>query len=114
MELNELQIKWLKALRSGKYKQGTFALHRSNGTFCCLGVLCDIGPWNGEWKECDIGVFNYHIPGKNELTGRITGDMGALVGLTQKDLDELIKLNDNKKLTFEQIADELEQSFWKE
>lgn len=32
---------WIKALRSGKYKQGRAAL-RSNGAFCCLGVLCDL------------------------------------------------------------------------
>lgn len=35
---------WVKALRSGKYKQGIGQLRRDNGEpkFCCLGVLCDI------------------------------------------------------------------------
>ncbi len=32
---------WVKALRSGKYKQGTAGL-RFEGSFCCLGVLCDL------------------------------------------------------------------------
>ena len=29
---------WVKALRSGKYIQGTGQLHR-DGSYCCLGVL---------------------------------------------------------------------------
>lgn len=37
---------WLKALRSGKYKQGHNALctvtTRGKNRFCCLGVLCDL------------------------------------------------------------------------
>lgn len=38
--------KWLKALRSGAYKQGRGALcqidKKGNESFCCLGVLCDL------------------------------------------------------------------------
>lgn len=37
--------KWLRALRSGKYKQGRGQLHkvdRDEHRFCCLGVLCDL------------------------------------------------------------------------
>lgn len=40
--------KWVEALRSGKYPQGTRSL-RNGGQFCCLGVLCDIsgiGSWH--------------------------------------------------------------------
>lgn len=33
--------KWVKALRSGKYAQGRYALN-TDGKFCCLGVLCEI------------------------------------------------------------------------
>jgi hypothetical protein len=32
---------WVKALRSGEYRQGRHLLRR-NGTYCCLGVLCDL------------------------------------------------------------------------
>lgn len=32
---------WIKALRSGKYKQGPGQLREGNN-FCCLGVLCDL------------------------------------------------------------------------
>lgn len=45
-----LRNKWIKALKSGRYKQGTSALCHidkdENGkvsrTYCCLGVLCQI------------------------------------------------------------------------
>lgn len=32
---------WLKALRSGEYKQAIHRLRRDD-TFCCLGVLCNL------------------------------------------------------------------------
>jgi hypothetical protein len=38
--------RWLKALRSGQYKQGKEWLHHKNekgqDRYCCLGVLCDL------------------------------------------------------------------------
>lgn len=33
---------WIKALRSGKYKQGRSTLRTDDDKFCCLGVLCDL------------------------------------------------------------------------
>lgn len=48
----EIKEKWLKALRSGKYKQGQHYLKLGNN-FCCLGVLCDLhrkeDPEKREW-----------------------------------------------------------------
>ena len=42
----EVMVKWVKALRSGKFKQGTGTLkqYNSNGNaqHCCLGVLCEL------------------------------------------------------------------------
>lgn len=37
----EIKKRWLKALRSGDYKQGRRCL-RTKDRFCCLGVLCDL------------------------------------------------------------------------
>lgn len=34
--------KWVEALRSGDFVQGTKAL-KNDGKFCCLGVACEIG-----------------------------------------------------------------------
>lgn len=33
---------WLRALRSGEYQQGRDFLHQQDGSFCCLGVLCNL------------------------------------------------------------------------
>lgn len=38
----EIMQEWAERLESGKYKQGRGALRRDDGTFCCLGVLCEI------------------------------------------------------------------------
>lgn len=33
---------WVKALRSGEYKQGKGVLRNKEDEFCCLGVACDL------------------------------------------------------------------------
>ena len=42
----EVMKKWVKALRSGKFKQGTGTLKqfdsKGNAQHCCLGVLCEL------------------------------------------------------------------------
>jgi hypothetical protein len=39
----DIAIKWIDALRSGKYKQGKSELHNSDtNEYCCLGVLNEI------------------------------------------------------------------------
>jgi hypothetical protein len=38
----QIKDKWLKALRSGRYKQGTGTLVDDTGMYCCLGVLARV------------------------------------------------------------------------
>lgn len=47
--------RWVRALESGKYIQGTNCLANSDGEFCCLGVLCDLYAKTKKiaWKEAD-------------------------------------------------------------
>jgi len=49
----EIAKKWVKALRSGKYKQGQGWLKQYNNKgqeqHCCLGVLCEL--YNNEMKK---------------------------------------------------------------
>jgi hypothetical protein len=40
-KLNKNARAWVRALRSGKYKQGKNQL-RSGDRFCCLGVACEL------------------------------------------------------------------------
>ena len=67
----EVKELWLKALRSGDYKQGKGALRsddtslRSDDTYCCLGVLCDLFPgdeWAMEEGEWLMGSEASYLP----------------------------------------------------
>lgn len=57
----EVKEAWIKALRSGKYKQGQRRLRTNDGKFCCLGVLCDISGL-AEWGT-GKGPGAYQEPG---------------------------------------------------
>jgi hypothetical protein len=52
----EIMQDWVKALRSGEYKQGQEAL-KIGDSYCCLGVLCDLYRKNvegaPEWDSLD-------------------------------------------------------------
>lgn len=124
----EVKAKWLEALRSGKYTQGQAVLKvYENGkpTYCCLGVLCDINPDLGEWK--DEGDSTYRnktrlradtfrmsdsdIP--NALSygyAYIPHAMHELTGLDEAAQSELANLNDDRKLSFAEIADWIEEN----
>jgi uncharacterized protein YeaC (DUF1315 family) len=47
----QVKQKWIDALRSGKYEQGSEKLRGANG-YCCLGVLCDLyaQEHNTQWE----------------------------------------------------------------
>lgn len=67
--------KWLKALRSGKYKQGRGALcqidKKGNESFCCLGVLCDL--YNKEQKRNKKrGLDVENVSAESSLVGTLT------------------------------------------
>lgn len=42
----EIKAEWVKRLRSGQYEQGRSALSYQ-GSYCCLGVLCEIAAERG-------------------------------------------------------------------
>lgn len=109
--------KWVKALRSGKYKQTTGRLNRI-GNYCCLGVLCDIsklGTWvqpqnNIGWleykstDEFDAAVF---LP---DSVQKLTG-MYSICGSDNKSKLSLMDLNDEKKWSFKKIAAYIEKNY---
>jgi hypothetical protein len=94
--------RWVKALRSGEYKQGQGQLRAGRGAdaqYCCLGVLCAI---TGK---------RYRGTG-----GMLPDNVMKLVGLT--DDDPIIGpkgrsatlLNDACRLSFKQIARLIEKN----
>lgn len=56
----KLKAKWVKALCSGKYKQGKGYLKRK-GRYCCLGVL-------GELCGIDLEKHKHYLPVKNTIS----------------------------------------------
>jgi len=96
----ELKAKWVKALRSGEYKQG-FSSFEKEGRFCCLGVLCKI--MNEPTQEPATGLNNWDVV--HEHLGR---DYGVV--------DELWHRNDGvysfggKRHSFSEIADYIEEN----
>lgn len=93
----ERVVKWIKALRSGKYKQGrnrlaTLNEDKAKTGYCCLGLACEVNKlhYNG-----DDGLLS--LAHKRAL-GLITcsGDYGHRT---------LVDDNDTARRTFKKIAD---------
>lgn len=118
--------KWVKALRSGDYKQGR-GLLCENDKFCCLGVLCDIAVKNdvavkvtikgGEFfKRRVYDTFHNQLPRSvTEWAGMKKNNFGGKF----KPLDlpddvmyeSLWELNDLAKKNFNEIATVIERHY---
>lgn len=127
----KIRARWVRALRSGKYKQGEGSLCRvdsfGNKNFCCLGVLCDIyakdhkKKWKGEDELALEGLKETSLlPEKVAKWAGLTRP-DPIVEITVKNADilrdsvdalgnpitaaRLAELNDDHGLDFHQIAD---------
>lgn len=92
----KLKEDWVKALRSGEYKQGIGKL-RERDEFCCLGVLCQVAGIDISPDGMGAGTSGY------KPLMRLTG---------KDDLSPLFLRNDGHgkfaKHTFPEIADYIE------
>lgn len=88
---------WIKALRSGKYKQGHKALSTADN-YCCLGVLCDVAAperWKGQQHDNLVYVASSRVR--------------RMVGLSAYEQCNLIDLNDVYGKGFRAIANYIEK-----
>lgn len=114
----DLKDKWVKALRSGEYKQGRGTLYTpSTKSFCCLGVLEHIC-LNGEVETYEYGngmlqfkglpsLEFYDAHGISELSAVIRGNNAKLksTDVTEAILTEMNDGNEAKKpKSFKAIA----------
>jgi hypothetical protein len=90
----KIKQKWLKALRSGKYKQGQCALYEE-GSYCCLGVLLHINHPHSKSLGRDLDLQKHHC---------------KEFGLTQDMAFELQQMNDSFGYTFKQLAHFIEKA----
>ena len=93
----KLKARWVKALRSGRYKQGKGYLQDKDGKNCCLGVLCRISRIKEEMDHLKIGGGFLFAGAKN-------------FGLRSHVQSILAELNDNDVSSFEAIADFIESA----
>jgi hypothetical protein len=121
-----LMDSWIKALRSGEYKQCTSALHQDEsqgGGHCCLGVLCEVA---GLFKHKSLSFPDWkyatskeQLEAGNYSTSHLPEDFAEKIGLEKagnlgpETLEanwievSLVELNDSGA-TFKQIAEVIE------
>jgi hypothetical protein len=107
----DIAYKWADALESGKYVQATGRL-RVGDTYCCLGVLCDISEL-GTWKQYSNG-HAYRVSSATYASSQLPYALAKWAGIQTGTDPELAPhypryggatyLNDNRKLTFKEIA----------
>jgi hypothetical protein len=127
---NNIMKKWVKALRSGKFKQGTGTLKQFNSKgqaqHCCLGVLCEL--YNSEMKknkkktlsekvyDNDIGFGYTRFNGSADCLPQNVRDWSGIASSYGKFYggdtlpEPLADLNDNGK-KFKTIADIIEKNW---
>lgn len=87
----ELEDKWVAALRSGNWKQGTWSL-KNGDKYCCLGVLYEIA--GGKWDSYK-GIGWAH-----NSTTQVPCEL-----MDNETQDILSKMNDELGASFDDIAD---------
>lgn len=118
---------WLKALRSGEYKQTTSSLREEdeNGkaTYCCLDVLCDIHrkvrkqancKWDGNSYMDENGVLpsavaKWAFGGSSSTKTKAKFKPNSQLNPRLPSGDTLTELNDYKRFSFKRIATQIEK-----
>lgn len=124
----EIKAKWVAALRSGEYKQGTCFLKQESDhphAFCCLGVLCDIAAKEGiidwefqTWQGRSTWYASSTKTAQDKDSERLPFCVMEWAGLDRLDPDLMLsdwrrsvrvsELNDRERLGFERIAELIE------
>lgn len=112
----DIKAQWLQALRSGKYRQGTGSLKSKSGSYCCLGVLCDLASREGivseERRYDGLPLFRSTTNRSDENDLTLPGAVAEWAGLRQTAptvMDKgLAGLNDGG-MSFAEIADLIEE-----
>lgn len=103
MLTKEQKQNWVDALRSGKYEQGTSSLRTDLGGYCCLGVFCMT-------ENFPLHENGQTIKGHENDTYTF---LDSLLGIGKDHITHsniLVNMNDDKRKSFAEIADYIEQN----
>lgn len=101
--------RWIQALRSSDYRQGTGHLYNGQ-TYCCLGVLCDVLGY----KKVASAAWPFVTPKKEKVVNSVgglspEGDVDdGIAGLPYSVRSVLAEWNDNG-VSFEELAEWLDK-----
>ena len=118
MTIKERIQAWIKALRSGEYKQTAQCLKNQYG-YCCLGVAADLLVKESAgvcfWELAPLQTdYIFQDPSSNELDAThdsmLPDDTAAKFGLREGEQDLLAGMNDSSRNTFLEIADYIEEN----
>jgi len=103
--------KWIKALRSGEYKQSRGWI-RCEDTYCVLGVLCDLhmkefeGSF-GEWEEYDYLSNKKQMYSYQDVTRELPSLVDLWAELPSKVISYAMQAND-EGVSFKKLANHIE------
>jgi hypothetical protein len=104
---------WLEALRSGEFSQARETLFDGE-SYCCLGVLCELHQKEngGEWDKPHYAhrylTQDAELPPEVQNWAGLSSQSGKYGPESE---DNLIICNDERKMSFAQIADIIEEKF---
>lgn len=103
----EFKDRWIAALRSGEYTQGSGAL-LFQGNYCCLGVAAAIcGVPDAELQTCN---FLRYDPTNNSVLSK--NHIGKVPMEIDDDMEHLLSsMNDSGDHSFMDIADYIQQNY---
>lgn len=97
---------WIKALRSGTYRQGEGRLRQDGGEFCGLGVACDVYDPKG-WCHKNGRIY-YRSSTGDRVSTYLPPEVAEYFGVTLAEQVHLLNLNDEEQADFSQIASYIE------
>jgi hypothetical protein len=117
----KLKARWVKALRSGRYKQARNTLKTTvieqdeweldGPRYCCLGVLCNIiNPkgWEDLGGTCQEWTPPAKVGSEDSCTSELSEAVRRFAGLSSSHHQKLMRMNDLDHSTFREIADWIE------
>lgn len=106
-EKKERLLRWVKALESGRYKQGRFMLKSADNEYCCLGVACNVAKqdlklrWETKLYRGSLGIIGKDVTYK---TAALPPRVRKWLGISTAFEEKLMTMNDSHNLTFKEIA----------